>query len=117
MGNSTGNVSVYCVAVHFEMKTLYILTVFVALVSVVSSVLIKKERCQFAKFPKYYTSCKNDATICSDSGGESNPCEGDTPDPEIMYFWTADIPDIPELKRPWVKCSDECFDANCKYNQ
>jgi len=94
------------------MKTLYILTVLVALVSVVSSVLIKKERCQFAKFPKYYTSCKNDATICSDSGGEFNPCEGDTPDPENMYFCTAEIPDIPELKRPWVKCSDECFDAN-----
>ena len=83
----------------------------------VGDVFIKKETCQFAKFPKYYTSCKNDATICSDSGGEFNPCEGDTPDPENMYFCTAEIPDIPELKRPWVKCSDECFDANCKYKQ
>ena len=84
---------------------------------ILGDIFIKKETCQFAKFPKYYTSCKNDATICSDSGGEFNPCEGDTPDPENMYFCTAEIPDIPELKRPWVKCSDECFDANCKYNQ
>ena len=59
--------------------------------------------------PNFYTSCKNDAEICSGSGGEADPCEGDTPDPETDYFCTADIPDGQDQKKPWVKCSNECF--------
>ena len=48
--------------------------------------------------PNFYTSCKNDAEICSGSGGEADPCEGDTPDPETDYFCTADIPDGQDQK-------------------
>lgn len=79
-------------------------------------VYIKKHKCMFAQVnPNFYTSCKNDAEICSGSGGEADPCEGDTPDPETDYFCTADIPDGQDQKKPWVKCSNECFDeTTCK---
>ena len=78
---------------------------------------IKQEQCQFATVaPVYYTTCKNDDTICSGGGGESDPCEGDSPDPEEMKFCTAkmaEISDLTDAQKPWVKCSDECFDG-CK---
>ena len=78
---------------------------------------IKQEECQFATVaPVYYTQCKNDDTICSGGGGESDPCEGDSPDPEEMKFCTAKMPEISDLtdaQKPWVLCSDECF-VGCK---
>ena len=75
---------------------------------------IKEEQCQFATVaPVYYTQCKNDDTICSGGGGESDPCEGDSPDLENMKFCTAKMPEISDLtdaQKPWVLCSEECFD-------
>merc|ERR1711988_966587 len=56
--------------------------------------------------------CKNDDTICSGGGGESDPCEGDSPDPEEMKFCTAKMPEISDLtdaQKPWVLCSKDCF--------
>ena len=77
----------------------------------------KQEQCQFATVaPVYYTQCKNDDTICSGGGGESDPCEGNEPDPEEMMFCTAkmaEISDLTDAQKPWVKCSEECFDG-CK---
>ena len=79
--------------------------------------MIKEEQCQFATVaPVYYTTCKNDDTICSGGGGESDPCEGDSPDPEEMMFCTAkmaEISDLTDAQKPWVLCSEECFDG-CK---
>ena len=83
----------------------------------VHSCQIKEEQCQFATVaPAYYTTCKNDNTICSGGGGESDPCEGDSPDSEEMKFCTAKMPEISDLtdaQKPWVLCSEECFDG-CK---
>merc|ERR1711953_988057 len=79
----------------------------------VYSCQIKQEQCQFATVaPVYYTTCKNDDTICSGGGGESDPCEGDSPDPEEMEFCTAKMPEISDLtdaQKPWVLCSEDCF--------
>ena len=76
--------------------------------------MIKEEQCQFATVaPVYYTQCKNDDTICSGGGGESDPCEGDSPDPEEMKFCTAkmaEISDLTDAQKPWVLCSEDCFD-------
>jgi len=81
----------------------------------VYSCQIKQEQCQFATVaPVYYTTCKNDDTICSGGGGESDPCEGDSPDPEEMKFCTAkmaEISDLTDAQKPWVLCSEECFDG------
>ena len=64
----------------------------------VYSCQIKQEQCQFATVaPVYYTQCKNDDTICSGGGGESDPCEGDSPDPEEMKFCTAKMAEISDL--------------------
>ena len=83
----------------------------------VYSCQIKQEQCQFATVaPVYYTTCKNDDTICSGGGGESDPCEGHSPDPEEMKFCTAkmaEISDLTDAQKPWVLCSEECFDG-CK---
>jgi len=77
---------------------------------------IKKEQCQFSTVgPKFYASCENDDTICSGGGGEIIKCEGDSRDPEDMKFCTAKMPDINDLRekqKPWVLCSDECFDGS-----
>merc|ERR1712062_1959 len=79
----------------------------------VYSCQIKQEQCQFATVaPVYYTTCKNDDTICSGGGGESDPCEGDSPDPEGMKFCTAkmaEISDLTDAQKPWVLCSQDCF--------
>jgi len=79
----------------------------------VYSCQIKQEQCQFATVaPTYHTQCKNDDTICSGGGGESDPCEGDSPDPEGMKFCTAKMPEISDLtdaQKPWVLCSQDCF--------
>ena len=64
--------------------------------------------------PVYYTQCKNDDTICSGGGGESDPCEGNEPDPETMHFCTAkmaEISDLTDAQKPWVLCSQDCFDG------
>merc|ERR1711862_846932 len=78
-----------------------------------SKCMIKEEQCQFATVaPVYYTQCKNDDTICSGGGGESDPCEGDSPDLEKMKFCTAKMPEISDLtdaQKPWVLCSEDCF--------
>ena len=78
---------------------------------------IIKEQCQFSSVaPDFYVSCENDDTICSGGGGEIILCEGDSPDPEEMKFCTAKMPDINDLRekqKPWVLCSDECFNG-CK---
>ena len=83
----------------------------------VYSCQIKQEQCQFATVaPTYHTQCKNDDTICSGGGGESDPCEGDSPDPEEMKFCTAKMPEISDLtdaQKPWVLCSQDCF-VGCK---
>ena len=77
----------------------------------------KQEQCQFATVaPVYYTQCKNDDTICSGGGGESDPCEGNELDPEAMHFCTAkmaDISDLTDAQKPWVLCSKDCSDE-CK---
>ena len=82
--------------------------------------LIKEEECQFATVaPVYYTQCKNDDTICSGGGGESDPCEGDSPDPEEDMFCTAkmaEISDLTDAQKPWVLCSQDCFDG-CKLHE
>merc|ERR1712062_759899 len=79
----------------------------------VYSCQIKQEQCQFATVaPTYHTQCKNDDTICSGGGGESDPCEGDSPDPEEMKFCTAkmaEISDLTDAQKPWVLCSEDCF--------
>jgi len=80
----------------------------------------KQEQCQFATVaPTYHTQCKNDDTICSGGGGESDPCEGDSPDPEGMKFCTAKMPEISDLtdaQKPWVLCSQDCFVGSSPQN-
>ena len=80
---------------------------------------IKQEQCQFATVaPVYYTTCKNDDTICSGGGGERDPCEGDSPDPEKMKFCTAKMPEISDLtdaQKPWV-CAPKIVLLDVSYN-
>ena len=68
--------------------------------------------------PVYYTQCKNDNTICSGGEGESDPCEGDSPDLEEMKFCTpkmAEITDLTDAQKPWV-CAPKIVLLDVSYN-
>ena len=91
-----------------------------SVVLIIQNVLARSKRSNVSLLhnvaPVYYTQCKNDDTICSGGGGESDPCEGDSPDPEEMKFCTAkmaEISDLTDAQKPWVLCSENCF-VGCK---
>ena len=80
----------------------------------------KKEQCKFPSEIDYFNECKNDAAICACSGNEAcSKCENDERDPDNLYFCEAEMSDLEVMKyefmsKPWVKCSDKCFDG-CKF--
>ena len=78
----------------------------------------KKEQCKFPSESDYFTECKTDAVICACSGNEAcSKCENDKRDPDDLYFCEAKMSDLDPkyeyMYKPWVKCSNDCFDG-CK---
>ena len=61
-----------------------------SVVLIIQNVLARSKRSNVSLLhtvaPVYYTQCKNDDTICSGGEGESDPCEGDSPDLEETKF-------------------------------
>ena len=81
---------------------------------------IKKEQCKFPSESDYFTECKNDAAICACSGNLAcSKCPNYEQDPDNLYFCEAKMSDLDPkyewMSKPWVKCSNDCFDDGCKF--
>lgn len=73
----------------------------------------KVDKCTFPSNQFSFAKCVNDKTICSSSGGESNYCEDQTPDPDSVYYCNAKLEAFDDIvDYPWVKCDDDCFENN-----
>ena len=74
----------------------------------------KADKCGFPSDLGSFTKCVNDKTICSSSGGESDYCENQTPDPDSVYYCNAKLEAYAQdiIDFPWVKCDEDCFEAS-----